>query len=167
VKVTVLVPPEAGGAPALLLVSTPLQPPLPATVANHVANLALMAACVWPKASVWFVGQVSDTVGAAATVKVACPLLPGPQPLVTVKVTVVEPPQAEGAPVLLLVRTALQPPVKLAVASQFAKAVLTAAWVWQAGVVMFTGIVRDAPWGTVQVNVLVQVLVRPQAPVAT
>jgi hypothetical protein len=49
--------------------------------------------------------------------------------LVTVNVTVVEPPQAAGAPVLLLVKTALQPPVKLAVANQFVKAVLTAACV--------------------------------------
>ena len=65
------VPPVAGGAPVLLFDKAPLQPPLPLAVANHVANLALMAACVWPKASVWFVGQVSDTVGAAGTVKVA------------------------------------------------------------------------------------------------
>ena len=70
-NVTVVEPPQIGGAPVLLLVSEPPQPPLAVTVASHVANLALMAACVWPKASVWFVGQVSDTVGAAGTVKVA------------------------------------------------------------------------------------------------
>ena len=87
--------------------------------------------------------------------------------MVTVNVTVVEPPQAAGAPVLLLVKTALQPPVKLAVANQLAKAALTAACVWQAGVVVFTGIVRLAPCGTVQVNVLVQVLLGPQVLVAT
>lgn len=74
-------------------------------------------------------GQASVGGGAAATVKVAWPLLPGPHPLVTVNVTVVEPPQNEGAPVLLLVKTALQPPVKLAVANQLAKAALTAACV--------------------------------------
>ena len=71
VKVTVTLPPVAGGAPVLLLVKVPPQPPVPEAVANHAANLASMAACVWPKASVWFVGQVSDTVGAAGTVKVA------------------------------------------------------------------------------------------------
>jgi hypothetical protein len=36
-----------------------------------VANLALMAACVCPKASSWLVGQVSTTGGGAGTVKVA------------------------------------------------------------------------------------------------
>ncbi len=71
VNVTVTLPPVAGGAPVLLLVKVPPQPPLADAIANHVANLASIAACVWPKASVWFVGQVSITVGAAGTVKVA------------------------------------------------------------------------------------------------
>jgi hypothetical protein len=44
-----------------------------------------------------------------------------------VKVTVVEPPQAEGAPVLLFVNTPLQPPLAVAEANQVAKAVFTAA----------------------------------------
>ena len=51
----------------------------------------------------------------------------------------VEPPQADGAPMLLLVKTPLQPPLALAVASQVAKAVLMAACVWQADVSLFTG----------------------------
>ena len=55
----------------LLLVKTPLQPPLPVAVANHVANLALMAACVCPKASFWLEGQFSTTGGGAGTVNVA------------------------------------------------------------------------------------------------
>jgi hypothetical protein len=42
------------------------------------------------------------------------------QPLVTVKVTVLDPPQALGAPVLLFERTALHPPELVAVASQAA-----------------------------------------------
>lgn len=89
----------------------------------------LSCARVWQTGRMSGLGQVNDGGGAAATVKVACPTLPGPQPLVTVKVTVVEPPQNGGAPVLLLVKTALQPPVKLAVASQLAKAASTAACV--------------------------------------
>jgi hypothetical protein len=56
-----------------------------------------------------------------------------------VNVTVVEPPQAAGAPVLLLVKTPLQPPEAEAVASQVAKAEFTAAWVWQAVVVVLVG----------------------------
>ena len=51
---------------------------------------------------------------------------------VTVQVTVVEPPQAGGAPVLLFDILALHPPEVLAVASQLVKAVLMAACVWQA-----------------------------------
>ena len=54
------------------------------------------------------------------TVKVALQVLGLSQELVTVKVTVLEPPQANGAPVLLLDKAALHPPVKLAVVSQVA-----------------------------------------------
>lgn len=46
VNVTVVVPPQANGAPVLLLVNTGLQPPVAETVANQMANLELMAACV-------------------------------------------------------------------------------------------------------------------------
>ena len=45
VNVTVVDPPHASGAPVLLLVSIPLQPPDPLAVASQVANAALMAAC--------------------------------------------------------------------------------------------------------------------------
>ena len=122
----------------LLLVKAPLQPPLPVAVANHVANLALMAACVCPKASNWLVGQFSTTVGGAATVKVAWQVWL-PQLLLLVNVTVVLPPQAEGAPVLLLVMVLPQPPLPLAVANHVANAALTAACVWQAAVVVLVG----------------------------
>ena len=44
---------------------------------------------------------------------------------VTVQVTVVDPPQAGGAPVLLLLICPSQPPVKLAVESQLANAEFT------------------------------------------
>jgi hypothetical protein len=130
VKVTVVDPPQADGAPVLLLVKTPLQPPLALTVANQVEKAIFTAACVWQAAAVVFVGQVKTTVGAAGTVNVAWQVVvSGAQVLVYEKVTVVDPPQAAGAPVLLLVKTPLQPPVALAVASQVAKAVFTAACV--------------------------------------
>ena len=71
VKVTVVEPPQAAGAPVLLFVKTPLQPPVAETVANQVAKAVFTAACVWQAAAVVLVGQVSTTVGAAGTVKVA------------------------------------------------------------------------------------------------
>ena len=71
VKVTVVEPPQAEGAPTLLLVKTPLQPPLADAVANQVEKAVLIAACDWQAAAVVFVGQVRLTVGAAGTVKVA------------------------------------------------------------------------------------------------
>jgi hypothetical protein len=58
----------------LLLVKTPLQPPLAETVASQVAKAEFTAACDWQAATVVLVGQVSTTVGAAGTVKVACPV---------------------------------------------------------------------------------------------
>jgi hypothetical protein len=71
VKVTVVEPPHAEGAPVLLFVRTPLQPPLAEAVASQVAKAWSTCACVWQAAAVVLVGQVSTTVGAAATVKVA------------------------------------------------------------------------------------------------
>ncbi len=71
VNVTVVLPPQAGGAPVLLFVKTPLQPPLPVAVASHAANCAFTAACVWQAATVVLIGKVSTTEGEAATVKVA------------------------------------------------------------------------------------------------
>jgi hypothetical protein len=71
----------------------------------------------------------------------------------------VEPPQALGAPVLLFVRTPLQPPLALAVASQVAKAVFTAACVWQAAVVVLVGQVRTTG-DEATVKVAWQVVVR-------
>jgi hypothetical protein len=45
VKVTVVDPPQANGAPVLLLVNTLLHPPLAAAVANQVLNWVFMAVC--------------------------------------------------------------------------------------------------------------------------
>ena len=81
----------------------------------------MTAACAWQAVVVVFAAQVSTTVGGAGTVKVAWQVVVnGAQVLVYVNVTVVEPPQLEGAPVLLFVRTPLQPPEALAVASHAA-----------------------------------------------
>lgn len=46
VKVTVAVPPQAGGAPELLFDIAALQPPENVVVANQVVNLELITACV-------------------------------------------------------------------------------------------------------------------------
>ena len=70
-NITVVEPPQADGAPVLLLVNTPLHPPVAVAVANHVAKALFTAACVWQAAVVVFVGQVSTIGGADATVKVA------------------------------------------------------------------------------------------------
>jgi hypothetical protein len=54
------------------------------------------------------------------TANVAEHVLFGSQELVTVNVTVLVPPQAIGAPVLLFEMVALHPPVKVAVANHVA-----------------------------------------------
>ena len=71
----------------------------------------------------------------------------------------VDPPHAAGAPVLLLVNTPLQPPLADAVASQFAKAVFTAACVWHAGAVVLVGQVNTTDGeATVTVKLLLALL---------
>lgn len=127
VKVTVAVPPQAEGAPLLLFEIVALHPPENVAVANQVLNFALMAAWVWQAASVTLEGQVKTTAGAVVTAKVAEQVFGESHELVTVNVTVVVPPQAKGAPVLLLVIVALQPPENVAVASQVANFALIAA----------------------------------------
>ena len=63
-------------------------------------------------------GQVNDITGGAVTVNVAeHVVVNGSQVLVYVNVTVVEPPQEDGAPVLSFVMTPLQPPLADAVAN--------------------------------------------------
>jgi Flp pilus assembly protein TadG len=136
VQVTVVVPPQTEGATGDkgLVDNTPLHPPLAVVEAIQVAKAVLMAACVWQAGSVRFVAQVNMTAGAAVTVNVAEQVVVnGAQELVYVQVTVVLPPHANGAPVLLLVNTALHPPVNVVVVNHVAKAVLIAACVWQAG----------------------------------
>ena len=123
VKVTLLVPPHLSGAPVLLLLKTGLHPPVREAVFSHALNLAFTVSCVKQIGSVLLVGQVKTTAGALVTVKVAIQETGGSQSLVTVKVTVVVPPHARGAPVLLLVSTGLQPPEKLTVANQAANLV--------------------------------------------
>ena len=62
--------------------------------------------------------QLSATAGAAVTVNVAEQVFGGSHKLVTVNVTVVVPPQMDGAPLLLFDITAPHPPVKDAVFNQ-------------------------------------------------
>ena len=62
---------QMDGAPGLLFVSTPLQPPDAVAVASHVAYAASSWACVKQALAVDGIGQVSTTVGGAVTVKVA------------------------------------------------------------------------------------------------
>jgi hypothetical protein len=157
VKVTVVVPPHAGGAPELLLEMAALQPPLNVAVASHAVNLELIVACVWQAASVTLAGQVKVTAGAAVTVNVAEQVLGPSQELVTVNVTVVVPPHAGGAPELLLEMAALQPPENVTVASHAANLESMAAWVWQAASVTFAGHVIVTAGAVVTVNVAVQV----------
>ena len=71
VKVTVLEPPQAGGAPVLLLDRIPLQPPLADAVANHALKAVFTCACVKQEAVLVFTGHVSVIVGGAGTVNVA------------------------------------------------------------------------------------------------
>lgn len=157
VNVTVAVPPLAFGAPGLLFVSTALQPPVVVTVANQAAYFVLMAACVWQADSVTFTAQFNTTGGAAVTVNVRVQVRSGWQSLSTVKVTEVVPPQASGAPVLLFVKTALQPPVMETVASHAAYFASMEACVWQAASVVLIGQVRSTAGAAVTVNVRVQV----------
>ena len=63
-------------------------------------------------------GQVNTTGGAVVTVKLATHVRVVSQSEVTVNVTDVVPPQANGAPVLLFVKTGLHPPVSETVLNQ-------------------------------------------------
>lgn len=60
-KVTVVLPPQAEGAPVLLFDSIPSQPPLPIAVANQVEKALSTAVCVWQAATVVGVGQMRLT----------------------------------------------------------------------------------------------------------
>lgn len=92
-------------------------------------------------------------------VYVAVHVLLASQSEVTVNVTVLTPPHLFGAPVLLLVNTALHPPDLLAVASQVAKSASTSACVLQESSVLLTGQVRTTAGAAVTVKVLLQVCV--------
>ena len=73
-KVTVLLPPQAGGAPpcaTLLFDKTPLQPPVALAVSSQRAKALFTADWVWQAVVVVFIGQVTVTGGAAGTEKVA------------------------------------------------------------------------------------------------
>ena len=73
-KTTVRTVPAAtqmDGVPVLLLVRTPLQPPLAVADASHAAYCASSCAWVRHALAVVFAGQFNTTFGEAATVNVA------------------------------------------------------------------------------------------------
>ena len=75
-------------------------------------------------------GQVKRTAGGLLTVKEAEQVVVvGAQLLVYVNVTVVVPPQLDGAAPALLLRAPLHPPLELAVASHAVNSAFTCAWV--------------------------------------
>jgi hypothetical protein len=76
-----------------------------------------------------------------------------------VNVTVVEPPPAAGAPVLLFVNTPLHPPDPDAVANHALKAEFTCDCSKPDAVLVFTGHVKDTTGGAGTVNVAWQVVV--------
>lgn len=153
-------PVQASGAPVLLFVNIPLHPPVPDAVANHALKAALTCACVKQAEVVVFTGQVNTTVDGAGTVNVAWQVVVyGAQMLVYVNSTVVDPPQAGGAPVLLFVNIPLHPPVPDAVANHALKAAFTCPCVKQAAVVVLTGHVNTTVAGAGTVNVAWHVVV--------
>lgn len=141
----------------------PLQPPPKLLVFTQFCIAMESCARVWQTGLMSGFGQVSEGGGAAVTVKVAWQVTGAWQSELSVKVTVAEPPQNDGAPVLLLVKTPLQAPEKLAVANHAANWALTAAWVWQAATVVLVGQVSTGVVLTFQVKVRAQVDVSPQA----
>lgn len=118
VHVTVTLPPQAEGVVTASFVTNRLHPPLYVTPLSHVVNLVSMVSWLWQAASVTGSGAVKIIPGAPGTINVALQVFAVSQRLVTLHVTIVDPPQASGGPVLLLVNTALHPPVKLALTSQ-------------------------------------------------
>jgi hypothetical protein len=127
VNVTTLLPPQASGpvVPPLLL-KAPLHPPLETAVASHAVKAAFTCACERLEAIVVLAGQVRRTAGGLLTVKEAVQVVVvGAQLLVYVNVTVVVPPQLDGAAPALLLRAPLHPPLEVAVASQAANSAFT------------------------------------------
>ena len=126
VNVTVALPPQLDGAAPALLLRAPLHPPLEVAVASHAAKASFTWACVRPEAMVVLAGQTSDTAGGLLTVKEAVQVVVvGAQLLVYVNVTVVVPPQLDGAAPALLLRAPLHPPLEVAVASQAVNSAFT------------------------------------------
>jgi len=112
VKITVLEPPHSDGAPFALFAIIGVQPPVIVAVANQLVNKASTSACDLQVFNVKLVGQVSTNVGGAETVNVAEHVFGASQALVTVNVTVLESPHAEGSfGGALLLKLTLHPPV--------------------------------------------------------
>jgi hypothetical protein len=141
----------------LLFVKTELQPPVTLADANQALYLALTSPVDWQAASVTSAGQFKTAVGAAVTVKVRVQVAATPQLDMAVNITVLDPPQANGAPELLLVNVALQPPVTLAEANQALYLDMMSAVDWQAASVTSAGQFKLTTGAVVTVNVRVQV----------
>ena len=119
VNVAVLLPPHASGADPPLLVTDPSpHPPAAVAVASHAVYAASTCACVLQDGIVVLLAQVSVTAGAGVTVNVALQVVTASQELVTLNVTVLLPPHANGAdPPLLVTDPIPHPPDAVAVAS--------------------------------------------------
>ena len=98
------------------------------------------------------------TVGGAVTVNVALAVTLDAHDDVAVHVTVVVPPHANGAPVLLLVTVTLHPPLFVAPPNQVLYAASTAACVWQLVVVVLVGVVKLTVVDAGTVNVALHVV---------
>jgi len=166
VKVAEDTPPQAVGIPVFIFVKTPLHPPVNEAVASQALNLACITSVDWQASSVTFVGQFKVTTGAFVTVNVALHVRVVSQVEVTVQVTVFDPPQASGAPVLLFVKTASQPPLAVAELNHASYFESMAAWVWQAASVTLDGHVKTTGGALLTVNVAVHVFGASQSDVA-
>ena len=126
----------------MLLVKTPLHPPLAEAVANHVANVALTAPCVRHAVVVVFTGQVNTTVGGAGTVKVLVHDCCCPHASVALQVTSIAPPQIDGTVGFKgdrVTTTGAVPPEELNEFNQALKAALRAEFERHAAVVVVGG----------------------------
>jgi hypothetical protein len=110
VNVTVDVPPHVGGAGILLCDKVVPQPKIVFAEPIHKLYAAFACACVPHAANVKFAGQVSVEIGDSITLNVEVHVTGALQLSKSVNTTVLEPPQADGAPVLLFDTTGLHPP---------------------------------------------------------
>jgi len=90
-KTTVVVPPQAEGAPVLLLLICRLHPPVAVADDNHELNCSLTAYAIWHEATILLVGQFITKGAELPTQKVADVVAELPHASEAVKVTVMQP----------------------------------------------------------------------------